>query len=157
MESLVYQICFAILFHVNHGAMSKSNHKIILQQKHNNIHSQQRLSVQAGEELCGAKADVVRLQQIMIQNHNTFRHSTAGLTFSPPSQFDQNVSLHQQMVTVVALASRMSYNKSPRRDMEGMKRAGHIVGAKHLCKQWLKGPRMWELRPPVALVTLRTL
>lgn len=38
-----------------------------------------------------------------------------------------------------------------------MKRAGHIIGAKHLCKHCLKGPRMWELWPPVALVTLRTL
>lgn len=93
--------------------------------------------------------------KINIHNHNTFRHSTAGLTFSPFSQFDQNVSLHQQMVTVAALASRLCSNKSPRREMEGMKRAGHIFGAKHLCKHHLKGPRMWELRPPVALLTLR--
>lgn len=84
---------FVNTIHVNHGATSKSIPKLVLQLRHNNIRSQQRLSVQAGEESCGAKADVVRLQQINIHNHNTFRHSTAGLTCSPLLKFDQNVSL----------------------------------------------------------------
>lgn len=133
----------SFLFHVNHGATSKSTGKFTHQQPHNTQQNQQSQSVEAGEESCGSKADVVRLQQINIHNHNTFRHSTAGLTFSPLYQFDQNVSLHQQMVTVAALASELSSNRSPRREMKGMKRAGHISGLKHLCKHCLKGPRMW--------------